>query len=206
MSEWIQSLIPAIRELGFFGYWLLFMVTFGETFVIAGMFVPGTIMLVLMGGLTQYGYYQFPLLALFAIAGAILGNSVSFEIGRAGKFHVERLSFVQKYLDAGRAFFKAHGGKSIFMSRFVGPVRPIVPFIAGISDMSRMEFYSYTVVSAVCWCIAYLFGGWLFGYAWKRALFWSSAAGGVVGIVVVAIILILVIRLVRRRKKARITP
>lgn len=204
MTEWIQSFVPAIREMGFLGYWLLCAVTFAETFVIIGMFVPGTIMLIIMGGLTQYGYYEFPLLAAFAIAGAIIGNIVSYEIGKAGRFHVERFAFIQPYTAGGKAFFDAHGGKSIFMSRFVGPVRPVVPFIAGIANMPRMRFYVYTVLSAIGWCISYLCIGWIFGYAWKLALFWSSTVGMVIGVCVAVVVIVLAVRLYRKKASARL--
>jgi membrane protein DedA with SNARE-associated domain len=143
MIEWFQSLLPHLQNLGTAGYWLLALVTFGESFVLTGMFVPGTVLLVIMGGLVPQGYYDFQDLALFAIGGSIVGDAVSYELGRLGRFHADKYSFLSRYLENGKAFFFTHGGKSVFMGRFVGPIRPIIPFIAGGCDMPRGQYYVY---------------------------------------------------------------
>lgn len=176
MTEFIQGLLPDIQHLGTLGYWLLLAVTFGESFVVTGMFVPGTVILVVMGGMVPHGYYEFHELAFFGILGAILGDATSYELGRAGRLHVERLSFVRRYLASGKAFFLKHQGKSVVMGRFIGPIRPVIPFVAGVMDMKRGQFYLYNILSAFGWSLTYLTLGYVFGYAWKRALLWSSSA------------------------------
>lgn len=198
MIEWFQSLLPHLQTLGIAGYWLLALVTFGESFVITGMFVPGTVLLVIMGGLVPGGYYDFGDLVFFAVIGSILGDGISYELGRLGRFHVDRFAFLKSYLDRGRAYFDAHGGKSVIMGRFIGPIRPIIPFIAGVSDMNRVPFYLYNILSAIAWSVCYLFLGYAFGLAWKSALKWSSAAVG--GIVVVVIIVYVTMWFFRRKR------
>jgi len=199
MIEWFQSFLPYLQQLGVAGYWLLALVTFGESFVLTGMFVPGTVLLIIMGGLVPAGYYDFGGLALFAVCGSIFGDSLSYELGRLGRLHVDRYKFLSDYLHHGRAYFNAHGGKSVFMGRFIGPIRPIIPFIAGVSDMNRLPFYIYNFLSAIGWSICYLFLGVVFGYAWKRALAWSSV---VVGVVVIIAILVYAFLWLQKRKKS----
>lgn len=196
MIDWFLSLMPHLQHLGIAGYWLLLLVTFGESFVLTGMFVPGTVLLVIMGGLVPAGYYDFGDLVFFAVCGSILGDGVSYELGRLGRFHVDRYAFLKQYLQRGRSYFNAHGGKSVIMGRFIGPIRPIIPFIAGVSDMHRLSFYAYNILSAVAWSVCYLLLGLLFGYAWKSALKWSSA---VVGIIVLIAVLVYVIIWFRKR-------
>jgi membrane protein DedA with SNARE-associated domain len=187
MIEWFQSLLPHLQNLGIAGYWLLALVTFGESFVLTGMFVPGTVLLVIMGGLVPQGFYDFGDLAFFAVCGSIVGDAVSYELGRLGRLHVDRYRFLKGYLERGRSYFHAHGGKSVIMGRFIGPIRPIIPFTAGVSDMKRGPFYVYNVLSAVGWSVAYLLLGYAFGIAWKSALKWSSAAVAGVVLIVIAV-------------------
>ena len=66
MTDFLLSLLPNLQALGALGYWLMFAISFAETFVIVGMFIPGTVMLIIMGGLSVHGYYNWQLLALFA--------------------------------------------------------------------------------------------------------------------------------------------
>lgn len=200
MSEWFQSLLPQLQHLGFAGYWLLALATFGESFFLTGMFVPGTVLLVIMGGLVPQQYYEFGDLIFFAVIGSILGDGVSYEIGRLGRFHVDRYAFLKSYLVKGRAYFTKHGGKSVIMGRFIGPIRPIIPFVAGVSDMKRMTFYLYNLLSAIGWSILYLVLGYVFGVAWKSALAWSSAFIGVA--VVIGVIIFFVLQ---SRKKQRVS-
>lgn len=185
MYDWFQSLLPQLQDLGIAGYSLLALATFGESFFLTGMFVPGTVLLVIMGGLVPQNYYDFGDLVFFAVIGSILGDSVSYEVGRLGRFHVDRYAFLRSYLVRGRAFFTKHGGKSVIMGRFIGPIRPIIPFVAGVSDMKRITFYVYNVLSAIGWSVLYLSLGYIFGVAWKSALTWSSA---IVAIIVMTVI------------------
>ncbi len=198
MTEWLQSFLPHLQDLGTAGYWLLLLATFGESFVLTGMFVPGTVLLVVMGGLVPQGFYDFRELAFFAIVGSIIGDAVSFELGKLGRFHVERFRSVQAYMKSGRQFFDRYGTASVFMGRFIGPIRPIVPFVAGVSDMKRVPYYLCNVSSAIGWSVAYLALGYVFGVAWKAALAWSSAA---VSVLVVVLLAVFFIRWYRTSKK-----
>jgi undecaprenyl-diphosphatase len=141
-----------------------------------GIFVPGTVFLIVMGGLGAQGFYDFGDLMFFAICGSILGDASSYEIGRRGRLHLERYPSIQKYFIRGKEFFDLHKGKSVVMGRFIGPIRPIIPFVAGAMDMKRGQFYIYNVLSAVGWSFAYLLLGYSFGFAWRKALMWSSRA------------------------------
>lgn len=198
MMDWVYSLLPHLQNLGIAGYWLLALVTFGESFVLTGMFVPGTVLLVIMGGLVPQNYYDFGDLMFFAVCGSILGDAVSYELGKLGRFQADRRRFLAGYIRRGKEFFAAHGGKSVIMGRFIGPIRPIIPFIAGMSDMKRVPFYIYNVASAIGWSASYLLLGYAFGVAWKSALKWSSAA---VGLAVAVIVIVYVIYWFRKRKK-----
>ena len=97
---------------------------------------------------------------------AFIGNVVGYEIGRAigtplygrdGRF-INKANF-----DKTHAFFEKHGGKSIFLARFVPIVRTFVPFVAGIGKMSYGYFITYNIVGGITWVALFTFAGYFFG-------------------------------------------
>jgi membrane protein DedA with SNARE-associated domain len=62
-------------------------------------------------------------------------------------------------LTRGYAFFGRHGGKSVFIGRFFGPLRAVIPLVAGISKMRPMRFWIANVSSAFVWAPALLLPG-----------------------------------------------
>jgi membrane-associated protein len=203
MSDWIASFTPLLQELGPIGYVLLALATFGESFVLTGLIMPGTTILLIMGGLSLYGYYDLTLLCIAAYVGSILGNAVSYEIGRWNKSFIERRMSEQKHFVIAQKFFRKHGGKSIILSRFIGAIRAIVPFVAGAAGMERIPFYAYTFIGGLIWITSYLGFGYAFGYAWQSATSWTSAAA----IAITAIVVIVIAgRWYMLRKRSKILP
>lgn len=104
--------------------------------------------------------------------GAILGDGFSFWLGH--RYH-ERLRTVwplkahPELLARGQAYFAGHGGMSVFLGRFLGPVRAIVPVVAGMSDMPALRFAMVNVLSAIAWSAAHLLPGALFGASLQLA-------------------------------------
>lgn len=104
--------------------------------------------------------------AALAVAGAILGDGISYSLGRRYRGQIRAmwpLSRLPALLERGQAYFENHGGKSVFLGRFLGPVRAIVPVIAGMSAMPPARFYAMNVLSALAWSAAHLLPGVLFG-------------------------------------------
>jgi undecaprenyl-diphosphatase len=118
-----------------------------------------------------------------AIVGAILGDGISFWIGRYYNEKITNIWPFYKYphlIKKGENFFNKHGNKSIIIARFVGPVRPIVPAIAGMLKMSPLRFTLINVVSAVLWALAYILPGFFLG-----------ASFAVIGIISVRLVIIM---------------
>ena len=137
-----------------------------ESFLVVGLFVPGTVVMFGIGTIIAAGSMELVPTLVWAAAGALLGDGSSYLIGR--HYH-QRLRVIwpfRKYpgmITRGVDFFHQHGGKSIFLARFVGPVRPLLPAVAGMLDMPARRFFLFNTLSAVLWSPAYILPGVLFG-------------------------------------------
>lgn len=162
LDKHLQSLI--VRE-GAWTYLILFGVLFAETGFVILPFLPGDSLLFVTGALAAKGVpLSLPLLFLCFAAGAIIGDSVNFEIGKrfGPKLFRGRL-LNPKHLEQTEAFFKKHGSKTIVLARFVPIVRTFAPFVAGTGHMSYGHFIAYNVIGGLLWVALFFFGGYFFG-------------------------------------------
>ncbi|OGY41392.1 MAG: hypothetical protein A2Y82_00185 [Candidatus Buchananbacteria bacterium RBG_13_36_9] len=194
--NFIDALIIILQKLQNFGYLLVFLISFVESLAFVGLAIPGTVFNVLIGFLAGKGLFDIFDLFWFAIAGAILGDSASFYLGKRAKylFHPENRIFKSNYLVKGEVFFKKHGPKSIFLGRFIGPVRPIIPFVAGIFKMETKKFLFWNILSAFCWAIFYLFLGYFLGQTWQIIAAYSTRASIFLLVIVAFLILIYLLK------------
>ncbi len=176
----LSFLIPTLQNLNDFGYWLTLLAAFFESLAFVGILIPGSGLIALMGFLSAGGYFHFGNLMVFAIAGAIMGDVLSYYFGHQGlNFFRRRFGFLLRdsYLRKAEIFFKKHGGKSVFLGRFVHPIRPIIPFVAGMAKMDIKFFIFYDVLSAIPWALLTLGVGFFLGEAWEVLATWSSRVG-----------------------------
>jgi len=144
----------------------IFFIAFLESLVVIGVFMPGAALMVAAGVLVSMGKLSFGPTATAAIIGAIMGDGFSFWIGYHYKDKLRKIwpfSKSTSLLTRGEEFFKRHGGKSIVLGRFVGPVRAIIPTIAGMLGMSRKHFTLVNVLSAIAWAPIYMLPGLIIG-------------------------------------------
>ena len=147
---------------------LLFLVCFGESFAGVSLLVPGTSILLAAGTLVPSGVLDPAPLLLWSIAGAVLGDAVSYWIGRRLGGSAKLMWPFSRHpalLDRGIRFFAEHGGKSVFIGRFFGPVRAVMPLAAGIMGMPSSRFWIANVASALLWAPAVLLPGAAIGDA-----------------------------------------
>ncbi len=159
-------------------YWIVLFVAVAESLAFIGLIIPGTFFIILVGFLAASGVLDLGDLIWFAAAGAILGDGISFYLGRQGigLFKKESRIFRLDYLEKGERFFRQYGGKSVFLGRFIGPIRPVIPFVAGILKMRRRDFFLYNIASAFLWAPGCLLLGYFFGGIWKTIVLWSTRA------------------------------
>lgn len=146
---------------------ILFIVSFGESFVGLSLLFPGTTIMVIAGTLARsplnpHGILDvWPLLA-GAISGAVLGDAISFWLGRRFGHLVEKHWYFVRHPDllkSGYAFFDRWGIASVFIGRFFGPIRAVIPLVAGIMEMSWRQFWFANIGSAIVWAPTLLLFG-----------------------------------------------
>ena len=147
-------------------YGLLFAIVFMETGVVVTPFLPGDSLLFACGALAATGALRLPALFLLLTVAAVLGDNTNYAIGRliGPKVFAGKTRFLKrKYLLRTQAFYAHHGGKTIFLARFVPIIRTFAPFVAGIGTMSYPRFLAYSVAGAVSWVGSCLLAGYAFG-------------------------------------------
>lgn len=177
-SETIASWLPQATTLGVWNYWIMLAITFLESVPFVGLIIPGTFALIFVGFLGTTGAFDVGDMVWFAALGGILGDGCSYALGRVPtlRARVAKL-FPQGALLPSEQFVETHGGKSIFFGRFIGPLRPFVPYLAGTFKMQPRVFLFWNVVSGFAWAGGYLALGYAFGEAWQKALLFSSRIG-----------------------------
>jgi len=162
----LENLSKFIVQYGALTYLILFCVIFMETGLVVTPFLPGDSLLFAAGAVAVGGAINVLLLFVILSIAAVLGDSVNYWIGsklgeRASKGEIK---FIKKeHIDRTHAFFEKHGGKTIFLARFVPIVRTFAPFVAGASKMSYSYFFSYNVFGGILWVALFTFAGYFFG-------------------------------------------
>ncbi len=160
--------------LGIAGYAAITLLVFGESIVLIGFFIPGSLITVVAGGLAAQGMYNVVLLWVLVTLAAAIGNTISFEIGHGGEEYLKTKPRVWKHMKKGELFFKKYGGISVFVGHFLGPLRHVVPAAAGLEAMKRKPFQAANITSSMIWAATHLGAGYLFGQHWREALLWST--------------------------------
>ena len=196
--NFLTNILPSLSHLGVWGYWLVLLFSLLESLVFVGVIVPGSIVVVFAGFLSSQGYLDIGDLIWFATIGAILGDGISYYLGTKGTgfFRNENRFLKASHLEHGEQFFRKHGSKSIFLGRFVAPLRPIVPFIAGISGMKKGKFLFWNIISAFLWSASHLLLGYFFGSAFTAIEIWSTRVGYAIGLALLFFALLYVVRFV----------
>lgn len=166
--EYIQPLTGWLQANPHWALFLTFFISLTESLAIIGSIVPGSVTMTAIGIMAGSGIMRVDLTLLAATVGAVVGDSLSYAIGY---FYSDRLVDMwpfRKYPNLiiyGKDFFSRHGGKSVLIGRFVGPLRSIIPVIAGIMHMRQGPFLTANIISAIGWSLLYVMPGVLIGAA-----------------------------------------
>lgn len=129
-------------------------VTLLESLVLIGAFIPATALMIVAGGLIAAGVLDPVHVILWCVGGAVLGDAISFELGRRWgprTFRHPAFREHRRKVARTRLFTRRYGAASIFIGRFFGPLRAFVPLVAGLLQMRRRTFQLANALSAVVW-------------------------------------------------------
>lgn len=211
LSVSAQSVMTEIQSLGGWGYFAVALMVMMEATLFLSFFSVGTELVILAGALAAGGAFNPILLCIFVSVGAIFGSTLSFIIGTLGDRFFrgkKRDAFTQSDdYKKGEGFFKTHGEISIFLSHFLGPLRPILPATAGFMRMDWRTFMIWNTLGAVTYGILAVGGGYFFGDAFKSLTpqQQKTVLIGLVGLVAIGIV-ILIIRHFLKHKTTNATP
>lgn len=157
--------IPAlIRTVGYVG---LAFIIFAETGLFFGFFLPGDSLLVSAGLFAATGQLNIALLLVILVPAAIIGDAVGYTFGaRVGKSLYNRKSsmlFRREHLEAAKAFYDKHGGKTIVLARFVPVIRTFAPIVAGAAEMPYHTFFMFNALGGALWVGGMLLLGFFLG-------------------------------------------
>lgn len=167
------DLIELIKAWGYAG---LFLIIFAESGLFFGFFFPGDSLLFTSGFLASQGFLNIEALVSLIITAAILGDSAGYWTGN--KFggwlanKKDSLFFKKKYLLKAQEFYEKHGGKTIFLARFIPAVRTFVPIAAGMAKMKYRKFISYNISGGIFWGAGITLLGYFLGAVIPEADRW----------------------------------
>lgn len=157
--EWLQQ-SPTLILLA------VVLVAFLESFALLGILVPGVVLLFSLAALgNTLGISPLWLLIAGAIGGC-LGDISSYILGLKLSHRIDTFPWFrqhQNWLDQGRWFIRKWGWLSVIIGRFLGPLRPVVPLVAGTLDMPKKLFIPLNIVTVMAWAPAYLLPGYYTG-------------------------------------------
>jgi membrane-associated protein len=143
---------------------VLNLIVFVETGLLIGFCLPGDSLLVTAGLVAAGSDWNLPLLLGTLSLSAIVGDSVGFGIGfKTGpKIFSREKSFLfrKDHLLKAQMFYERHGGKTIFLARFMPILRTFAPVVAGVGKMDYRRFVFFNVFGGVGWVCSMVLCGY----------------------------------------------
>lgn len=159
-------LLTIAQQHGILIYVTLFSIFFAETGLVFMAFLPGDSLLFVAGAVASSGAMNLWVLMATVTAGAVLGNTVNYYIGRwlGNRIYDGSFRWIDKVaLDRTHAFYEKHGGKTLVVARFVPVVRSFAPLVAGAARMDFHKFQISNIAGALIWVVLLIGGGAMFG-------------------------------------------
>ena len=122
----------------------------------AGVPLPGETALVAAAVLAARGHYSLVAVIAVAAAGAIVGDNGGYWLGRkGGRALLRRTPIIrdqfERALPSAERFFQRHGGKTVFIGRFVAILRFTAAWLAGITRMPWWRFLLWNAAGGIVW-------------------------------------------------------
>lgn len=195
LAEQLPHLVQA------YGYWLIAGIVLMESM---GVPLPGEAVLITAGiyAGTTHGL-DIGLVIAAAVAGAVIGDNIGYALGDKLGYRLllrfgPRIGITERKIRLGQYLFRLHGGKVVFIGRFIAVLRMLAAFLAGVNRMPWPRFFVANLAGAVIWASAFGLAAYKLGDAAHRI----AGPVGIMAIVLAAIGIVLAGRELRRREAA----
>jgi membrane protein DedA with SNARE-associated domain/membrane-associated phospholipid phosphatase len=216
ISDWILSLD------GWVALAIVFLVPALEASAFLGFLFPGEIAVILGGVLAFNGRIPLPAVVVAAVAGAIVGDTIGYFVGRRWGHQIlrrfgRRVPFlrhrIDEHLESAQAYLRRRGGAAVFFGRFTAALRVMVPGLAGMAELPYGRFAFYNAAGGLLWGTGFVLLGYFAGAAWHRVAADASKVGlGMLVVVLCGLVAGRVVRNVREHgerlpdRLARLAP
>ena len=183
---------PEWIALGVFG------AAFVESFALIGVVIPGVVLLAVISGMAASSLNVFELV-LIAYVASFLADILSFLLGTGIGKSIDKLWPFSKYpslLIQGRSFVKRFGILGVFVGKFIGPIRPLLPLTAGSLGMNFKHFSIVEIFSSFLWALLYTVPGY---YAGKSILDSQFDLTWLMTIIIGIVVLLFIVRYFNRK-------
>mgnify|MGYP003326568638 FL=1 len=143
---------------------------FIESFALIGIIVPGVILLAAISGLAASTNLSIFYVVILVYVSSCLADIFSFLLGKSLSKKIDRVwpfNNNPSWLEQGRKFSKSYGIPGVFLGRFIGPIRPLIPITVGSLSMNFRTFIFVDLISGLLWAPLYTLPGY---YAAKTVL------------------------------------
>lgn len=196
----LEAFLEAVSGNFWLSFWFIFGIAIAEAVFILGLFIPSTPILLLAGGLIAQGRLPFWEVYFAAVLGAVIGDAISYSVGYWLRDRIKTVWPFRNHLpliDRGEKFFARHGGKSVFIGRFIPGVKAVVPGVAGMYAMDYRFFSIINVTSAFVWAAAHILPGMLLS-AWLESMGLSLEWIFLIGALLLVVLFVFVHQLAAR--------
>lgn len=169
-SAWFDNTVAWIGAHPHAAGLLIFLIAFCDALIVLGAFVPALPLLIPVGVLIGMGTLSGPYAVACAALGALAGDGLSYWIGRRWGDRLRGIWPFRRYpqmLERGEGLFRRNAFKSILIARYVGPIRPFVPAIAGMAGMPPARYLQASLLACASWAVLFLLPGWALGQAYE---------------------------------------
>ena len=200
LADFAHAVQDLVLSLGYAGLFLLIVL---ESTMVP---IPSLLVMPFAGYLASQGHFSLPIILVINSTAAVTGSSLSYWLGAAGGkpllLRYGKYIFVRaKDIEKTEAYFAKHGGKTIFIGRFLPVVRHLISVPAGIARMPLPQFLTLTFLGATIWGGGLMVLGYQLGSNWEAIAQKAKRVDLIVAALIVLAILAVVIRFVLRRRR-----
>lgn len=168
MTQFVQDILGLASP---WAYLLVGLLAAAEAAAFLGLVVPGETAVLLGGVVVATGHAHLGWMIVAAATGAVVGDSIGYELGRrlAGPLRGGRLGarVGERRWQQAEDYLRTRGGKAVFIGRWIGVLRALVPFVSGASKMPYRVFLPYNVAGGVLWAGVFVVAGYLAGNSYQ---------------------------------------